>query len=526
VFTKGVVACLWLVLCCPSFAFGQALDWVRQLGTSSWDASFGVSADALGNVYIAGWTEGGLEGANAGGTDGFVSRFDTSGSLEWTRQFGTSGNDWVRGVAADGLGNVYLAGETEGSLAGTNAGGSDAFISKYDATGVLLWTRQFGTSETDQGFGVSADGLGSVYISGWTRGGLDGANAGGVDAFISKYDASGTLEWTRQLGTSVNDWSRSISADGLGGVYMSGGTYGSLEGANAGGEDAYVSKFDASGTLEWIRQFGTDANDWSYFISADRLRNVYASGGSFGNLDGINAGRADAYVSKFDANGTLEWTRQLGTSGPDFSRGVSADGRGSVYITGGTEGSLEAANAGGEDAFVSKYDASGRLEWTRQLGTGSSDWGRGVSADGLGNVYVTGGTEGSLGARVADSVDGFLARYTGVGQASGDPEATAGSEALTRIVFEASGADGRPVLGLTPSELRVIVDSQMADASSLELVPPPAAPTLWMLVDEWGEPVPTEGGSAMGRPKVSSRHRLRVGVVFVESVTASRPPGG
>ena len=66
------------------------------------------------------------------------------------------------------------------------------------------WTRQLGTSATDVSYGVSADGLGNVYISGYTDGSLGGPNAGGTDAFVSKYDAAGTLQWTRQLGTSVD----------------------------------------------------------------------------------------------------------------------------------------------------------------------------------------------------------------------------------------------------------------------------------------------------------------------------------
>ena len=66
----------------------------------------------------------------------------------------------------------------------------------------IEWIRQLGTSSTDESNGVSADGLGNVYISGYTNGSLGGPNAGNEDAFVSKYDAAGTLQWTRQLGTS------------------------------------------------------------------------------------------------------------------------------------------------------------------------------------------------------------------------------------------------------------------------------------------------------------------------------------
>jgi hypothetical protein len=118
-------------------------------------------------------------------------------SVEWTRQLGTSEFDNSRGVSADGLGNVYISGFTNGSLGGPYAGGDDAFVSKYDAAGNFQWSRQLGTSSfdgVDESYGVSADGLGNVYISGYTHGSLGGPNAGEYDAFVSKYDAAGNFQ--------------------------------------------------------------------------------------------------------------------------------------------------------------------------------------------------------------------------------------------------------------------------------------------------------------------------------------------
>jgi len=99
-----------------------------------------------------------------------------------------------------------------------------------------------GTSLADQSFGVSADGLGNVYISGETFRSLDGTNAGDDDAFVTKYDAAGNIQWTRQLGTSSRDESSGVSADGLGNVYFSGTTSGSLGRANNGNPDAFLAK--------------------------------------------------------------------------------------------------------------------------------------------------------------------------------------------------------------------------------------------------------------------------------------------
>ena len=181
--TTSLATFLSLVLCCVPITRAQTVLWTRQLGPGQ---SRGVSADGLGNVYISGSTEGNLGGPNAGDHDAFISKYDSSGTLEWTRQLGTSGNDRGYEVSADGLGNVYISGYTDGALGGPHAGELDAFISKYDSSGTLEWTQQFGTSGTDYGWPISADGLGNVYISGTTTGSLGGPNAGLSDAFVTK----------------------------------------------------------------------------------------------------------------------------------------------------------------------------------------------------------------------------------------------------------------------------------------------------------------------------------------------------
>jgi hypothetical protein len=160
--------------------------WTRQVGTSGFDESTSVSADALGNVYISGETEGNLGGTNAGSYDAFVSKYNSAGALQWTRQIGTSQFEDSNGVEADGLGNVYLLGNTNGSLSGPNAGNTDPFVRKYNAAGTVLWTRQFGTSSTDYSLGISSDSLGNVFVSGFTWGSLGGPNAGVEDAFLAK----------------------------------------------------------------------------------------------------------------------------------------------------------------------------------------------------------------------------------------------------------------------------------------------------------------------------------------------------
>jgi hypothetical protein len=323
----------------------------------------GVSADGLGNVYLSGNVSG-LQDIDAS-----VSKYDAAGDLQWTRRLQTLTRDNSSSVSADGLGNVFISGATNTGLENED---TDVFLSKFDAAGTLQWTREFGTTVHDGSYDVSADGLGNVYISGYTHGSLGEPNAGNGDAFISKYDAAGNIQWTRQLGTAEADNSFSVSADGLGNAYITGSTWGSLGGPNQGNDDAFVSKYDAAGTLQWTRQLGTPEWDIGVGVSADGLGNIYISGNTTGSLAGPNTGGWDAFLSKHDEAGNLQWTRQLASQFPFGSEsrgGVSADGQGNVFISGFAWGSFyddQGEITFGTAAFVSKYDAAGNLQWTAQ----------------------------------------------------------------------------------------------------------------------------------------------------------------
>jgi hypothetical protein len=397
-FIWAVVTSLFLATLAPIYAQAETTEWTRQLGTSFDERSYGVSADGMGGVYITGFTQGSLAAQNNDDYDAFVSKYGSGGNLQWTRQLGTARHDVSYGVSADGLGSVYISGLTYGSLGGPSAGDSDAFVSKYDAAGNLAWTRQFGTAFFDVNYGVSADRLGNVYVTGWSVGSL-----GSWDAFISKLDTHGVVTWTRQMGSDSRARPSSVSADGLGNVYISGITHGNLDGPNAGFEDAFVRKFDAAGNIVWTRQWGTNTGDVSRAVSADKLGNVFISG-SIGESVGVIP---RTFVWKYDSAGNLKWS-QIGSAGGSY--GVSADGVGGVYISGWDLGSFYSP-----DAFVSRYDASGNLVWSQRLGTHSTEISRGVSADGIGNLYILGDTNGSFGGpNSSDRYDAFLTKISDV----------------------------------------------------------------------------------------------------------------
>jgi hypothetical protein len=387
------------------------LEWTRQYGSSADDTTGVVAADVLGNVFIVGYTRGDVGGPNAGDRDAFVIKYDSAGNFAWARQHGSSSYDFGEGVAADGMGNVFIGGTTLNNVGGPSGGHDDAFLFKYDGNGNVHWSRQFGTPEGDQAHAVSADDHGNVYIVGATGGSLGGPWLGSADAFLVKFAGNGDLIWSRQFGTAFSETPESVFVDRFDNVYVSGRTTGSLGGANAGESDAFVSKFDEAGNLVWSRQIGTSRADASEGVVADGLGNIYIAGYTYGSLDGPRKGQNDAFLARFSDTGDHLWTRQLGTSYFDYAAGVAADAFGNVYIAGTSGIDLTQPASPYNDAFASKYDGDGNLLQTWQWGPLSYEESSGIATDGLGNFYVGGRTGGSIGGTSGGNYDAYLMKF-------------------------------------------------------------------------------------------------------------------
>ena len=316
-----------------------------------------------------------------------------TGVVEWTRQFGTSGHDFAYGISADD--GAYVAGTTTGSL-GTSTGGYDAFVRKYDSNGNVLWTKQFGTAAYDFAEDIAADS--DIYITGETKGVFPGQPySGNNDGFLSRHDPNGEMAWAREFGTSRDDHSRSVSI--FEGVYI------------AGTKDnkAFVRKYDPNGGLIWNKDILINGGDMGRGVSAD-ANGVYVAGDTGVKIEwnGLTPTVIpnNVFLYKYDANGNLIWSKQLGTSSYDFGFGVASDSTG-VYVAGQVAGALpgQGFNGGPADAFVRKYSHDGTELWTRQFGSSGDDYALTLSADANG-TYVGGAMNGKS----------FIRKYTPDGE--------------------------------------------------------------------------------------------------------------
>ncbi|MDJ0897242.1 MAG: SBBP repeat-containing protein [Xenococcus sp. MO_188.B8] len=396
---------------------GPFIESVQQIGTAGIDFVFNSTTDPEGNVYIGGGTSGNLEGTATGIRDAWITKFDSHGNQLWSQQFGTTDTENSWALANDGS-NVYVAGNTTGDLVGSNLGGEDVYLSKFDSDGNQLWTRQFGSSTFDQSFAVVTDSQGNIYQSGYTIGNVGGPNKNeediqpSTDPWLTKFDSDGNQLWTRQFGTISNDDTYGLATDKDDNIIMGGWTFKDLAGENAGFYDPWITKFDGDGNQLWTRQFGTIDYDFLWDLDTDSHGNIYATGWTLGDLGGVNAGSYDPWIAKYDSNGNQMWLKQFGTSSDDgsFLGGIEIDSNDHIFLTGYTDGNLGGDNAGSYDAWVAKYDTKGNQLWLEQFGTSDYEYAGSVSSDNNGSLYVTGVTEGSLGDLNAGSYDSWVAK--------------------------------------------------------------------------------------------------------------------
>ena len=297
-------------------AGGTALVYSTYLGGSGGDYGYGIAVDGSGNAYVTGstgssnfpTTAGAYQTVSSGGGDAFVTKLNAAGTaLVYSTLLGGSGADYGADIAVDGGGNVYVMGPTASSNFPTTAGayqtvyggGSyDAFVTKLNATGTaLLYSSLLGGSGWGPGFGITLDGSGNAYVTGYTASSNFPTTAGAYqrvygggsyDAFVTKLNATGTaLVYSTYLGGSGGDGGNSIVVDASGNAYLSGTTVSSNfpttadahQFVNAGGGDAFVTKLNAAGSaFVYSTYLGGTGSDSGPGIAMDGSGNVYVTG--------------------------------------------------------------------------------------------------------------------------------------------------------------------------------------------------------------------------------------------------------
>jgi len=288
----------------------------------------------------------------------------------------------------------------------------------------IYWAKSASGTELDEGNGIAVDKYGNTYITGQFEStalnfGAHSVNnsttADYTDIFVAKFDVNGTCLWAKSIGGAEDDYGSAVAVDEAGNVYATGYfqspsiTFGTQTINNAGYNDAFLVKLDATGNAEWIKSFGGTSDEEGTGLGVDHNGNVYLTGYfssssiDFGDGPLPTAGGYDLFLAKFSTAGNSQWSKKMGGADYERSLAITTDASGNSYITGYYEsasvafGSTTLTNTGtGYNLFISKINTDGIISWAKQATSASADIeGTGISIDQNGNCYVAGSFDGA-----------------------------------------------------------------------------------------------------------------------------------
>ena len=353
------------------------------------DIATALAVDNSGNVLVTGrsWDTGTFY-------DYATIKYNSAGVEQWVARYNGPGNpsDFVNALAADGSGNVYVTGSS-GTI-------------KYNSSGVQQWRA------SSPGFTnvLAIDGSGNVHVTG------PGFSSGTGNDFVTiKYNSLGAQQWVASYNGSGNssDFATALAVDGAGNIYVTGQSFGTSTSF-----DYATIKYNSAGIQQWVARYNGPGNslDVATALAVDGSGNLYVTGYSFGS------GTSSDYTTiKYNSAGVEQWVARYNGPGnsSDQAAALVVDGSGNVCVTGWSNGSGTS-----RDYATIQYNFAGVEQWVaRYNGPGnSSDEAAGLGVDGSGNVYVTGGSEGtgtsSDFATIkynSSGIEQWVARYDGPG---------------------------------------------------------------------------------------------------------------
>ncbi|MDW8394128.1 MAG: pre-peptidase C-terminal domain-containing protein [Chitinophagales bacterium] len=411
------------------YVIDPTLIWSSLLGGTEDDFSGEAAGDNKFKAILSGHTPsttfiattGAYQTVYAGGEyDIFCAKFKTSGAMEWCTYFGGSKKDINYGVALDYSTNsngIVLFGNSISDSAVTTAdayqtqpaGKGDILITKFKGNGTLSWSTYMGGPYQEHARQGVVDGKGDIYFTGTTKSQHQIATPGSAfptyqggegDAYVAKFSKNGTRLWASYIGGNGEDRHHAICLDSYGNIYLHGttessaglATPGTHQTVYGGNTDAFLSRFDTTGTFYWNTYFGGSGEDMGRGIVADGAGNVYICGFTF-SISGIASANAfqpawtagyniggyplfDGYIAKFTPSGKQIWGTYCGGQENDVLNAVTFDQNEKLYTVGktrslthiATSGSFQEQIGGAQDAMIVKMDTAGNRIWGTYVG--------------------------------------------------------------------------------------------------------------------------------------------------------------
>ncbi|MDD3875736.1 MAG: T9SS type A sorting domain-containing protein [Bacteroidales bacterium] len=368
--------------------------WAKKAGGTSNEESLALAVDNEGNCFITGFFSGTATfgtGTNLTSTqakDIFIAKYNgTNGNLIWAKKVGVNGDAEGAGIVVDNLGNCYISGyfrntatfkSTNPTITLSSSNGSlDAFVAKYDASGVALWAKKSGGANLDRAYGIAIDSDENLITTGYyegtgTFGSTQLTSNGDGDGFVAKYNNSGTLIWAESMGGLYSDWGIALTTDTNKTIYVTGrfevaADFDTISLTSNGGHDIFVSKISSDGHFIYAKNFGGSYIDFpqsittSNYFDAVYISGAYSISAQFDNKQ-VNSltNSQDVFLARLDTNGFCEWVLDGGGAYDDVANDVCVDKYGNIFSAGYfynsqvSFGNLAVSGYGEYDVFFGK----------------------------------------------------------------------------------------------------------------------------------------------------------------------------
>jgi len=366
----------------------------------------------------------------------FWSTFGQNITLDWAKSIGGHEDDRGASLAIDSEGNTYITGNFEGIAdfdpnAGefflTSNGQDDIYVQKLDMNGNLEWAVSMGSEgDLDRGESIVVDNDENIFITGSFQGTVDFdpsdasfplTSNGGSDIFILKLDSEANFIWAISIGGDGYEYSRFITVDELGAIYLTGSINSFSIDFNPG-EDihtlsmsdgaVFILKLNSRGDFIWAKNMGGMGSayyfTWGKAICLDEQQNVYTTGvfggtSDFDPSDNVHnltsKGDNDVFILKLDAAGNFIWANSIGADDDDRGNFIKMDNSNNLYICGSfrytvdfdpSPSVFELTSEGGSDIFILKLDPQSNFIWAKNMGS----WASSLDIDAHNYIYLTG----------------------------------------------------------------------------------------------------------------------------------------
>ena len=337
----------------------EAPTTVFQMGYGIADTTSDAAGTCVQQTFDGGFISTGYISNYGGGSDDFyLVKTDNNGVVSWVKSYGDT--------SADDANYVIQTADSGYAMTGPSYsyGGQTVLLIKTDATGTVQWAKTYGTGDgssdaSSSSMKQTADG--GYIITGY----VSNYGAGNDDYYLLKTDASGNIQWSKTYGGGGNDDAACVALTGDGG-YIVCGTTTSFGDTTMG--NIYVVKTDATGTLQWSKDYGSnDGMDMGNSIQQT------TDGGYI--IGGVTMGPAFgefAILIKTDNTGAITWTKAYGTgdASSDASAAFVQQTADSGYVF---TGYISNYGAGSDDYYLVKTNANGDTVFTKTYGSSSAE---------------------------------------------------------------------------------------------------------------------------------------------------------